>query len=136
MAPYLEAACMCRQRQNEAPDFGVVMHISENRTRSFHSSKTFKFSGLHMADAAPEVAADALDKIEKNQRNLFQKSGNCFFHERGACCTLRHYLLRGAKNGMERVVPFSVAGAELRLQSVVFSTVLSVLYLTLCGKRS
>ena len=82
------------QPQNEALDFGVVMHVSQNWIRSFCSSKTFKFSGLHMANVALEVAAAAFGKIEKNQRNLFQKSGNrpkwLFLHFFFAPCAVRH----------------------------------------------
>ena len=115
------------------------------------SSKTLAFSGLRMANVALEVAAAAFGKVKRIKETYFKKAGigqnGCFptarmavFPQRGACCTLRHCLLRGAKNGTA-----SQRGAcctifcgrrSTRARIHCFSTVLSVLYLTLCGRRS
>ena len=62
------------------------------------------------------------------------------FPQRGACCTLRHCLLRGAKNGTasQRGACCTIFCSRRSTRATIcrFSTVLSVLYLTLCGKRS
>ena len=86
----------------------------------------------------------AFVKIEKNQRNLLEKSGNgpklLFFPSAERVVpydTIFFEVQKMARrHSAERVVPFSVAGAVLAQESIVFSTVLSVLYLTLCGRRS
>ena len=81
-----------------------------------------------MANVALEVAAAAFGKIEKNQRNLFQKSGNrptwLFFHSAERVVPYDTVFFEVQKmarrHSAERVVPFSVAGAVLAQESVVF----------------
>ena len=79
-----------------------------------------------MANVALEVAAAAFGKNKKNQRNLFQKSGigqnGCFSTARSVLypTTLFSSRCKKWRHSAERVVPFSVAGAVLAQESVVF----------------
>ena len=80
-----------------------------------------------MANVALEVAAAAFGKIGKNQRNLFQKSGNrpkwLFFHSAERVVpydtVFSEVQKMARRHSAERVVPFSVAGAILAQESIV-----------------